>query len=73
MRAVEFAQTQIVEAVVIVAGKPHGAILVFPDPGAEAILELLLFFPRGDCLLLERSSSGKPSPSQSQSHPAISE
>ena len=52
MRAVEAAQAQIVEAVVIVAGQPRRARAVFPDPLPEAILQLLLFFARGDGLLL---------------------
>src|ERR1700677_750370 len=38
--------------VVIVAGETSRAVAVFPDPGAEAILELLLFLPRGDGFLL---------------------
>ena len=52
MRAVEGAQAQIVEAVVVIAGEPWCALGVLPDPFAEAVLELLLFLARGDGLLL---------------------
>ena len=52
MRAVEAAQAQIVEAVVVLAGQPRGALAVFPDPFPEAILQLLLFFAGGDGFLL---------------------
>jgi hypothetical protein len=52
MRAVERAQTQIVEAVVIVARQPRGAVGIFPDPFAEPVLDLLLLLAGGDCLLL---------------------
>ena len=52
MRAVEAAQAQIVEAVVVFAGQPRCARAVLPDPLPEAVLQLLLFFARGDGLLL---------------------
>ncbi len=52
MRAVEAAQAQIVEAVVIFAGQPRRPRAVFPYPLPEAILQLLLLFARRDRLLL---------------------
>jgi len=52
VRAVECAQAQIVEAVVIVAGQARRARAVLPHPFAEAVFQLLLLFPRGDGLLL---------------------
>lgn len=52
MRAVEAAQAQIVEAVVIVAGKARRARRVLPDPFAKSILQLLLLLSSCDGFLL---------------------
>ena len=52
MRAVEFPQADVVEAVVVLAGEPGRTLRVFPDPFAEPVLELLLFLARGDGFLL---------------------
>jgi hypothetical protein len=52
MRAVEAAQAQIVEAVVIFARQPRRPRAVFPYPLPESIFQLLLLFARRDGLLL---------------------
>src|ERR1700722_7102354 len=52
MRAVEGAQAQIVEAVVVFARQPRRPLAVRPDPFAETILQLLLLFTRRDGFLL---------------------
>jgi hypothetical protein len=52
MRAVIGAQPQIVERVVVIAGKPASAFLVPPDPLAKSVFELLLRLARGQGFLL---------------------
>ena len=52
MRAVEFPQADVVEAVVVLAREPGRTLRVFPDPFPEAVFELLLFLAGGDGFLL---------------------
>ena len=52
MRAVEAAQAQVVEAVVVVARQPCARRAVLPDPLPEAVFQLLLLLARGDGFLL---------------------
>jgi hypothetical protein len=52
IRAFEFALPKIVEAVVVIAGEPGRAYGVLPHPLPEAVLDLLLFLPRDDRLIL---------------------
>jgi hypothetical protein len=47
VRAVEGAQAEVVERVVVETREALGAVLVLPDPLAEPVFELLLLFAGG--------------------------
>ncbi len=52
MRTIEIAQTDIIEAEVVLLSEPLGSLAIFPNPIAKAILQLLLLLPRGNSFRL---------------------
>jgi hypothetical protein len=44
--AVEGAEADVVELVVVFAGEPLAALIALPDPLLEAVFDFLLFVPR---------------------------
>jgi len=52
MRTIEVAETDVVEAEVVLFSETLGPLAIFPNPIAKAILQLLLLLPRGNSFRL---------------------